>query len=173
MARRFTRRNTLALRPVHSIKNSFTSSGGLTSGVTSITIAKAVDAPAAASTPEEVNHGSTIRAMHITLDICGLGGSGVLNSFNGFLFKNPGANLTPPSPGSVGTSNEKKFVCQEWSAMIMRNQDGNPPLHWEGWYRLPRRYHRMGTDDIWQISMKVTSALTGHYYMKIIYKWFD
>ncbi len=86
-----------------------------------------------------------------------------------YLLKNPGANLTPPGVFAVGTSNEKKFVIKQWTYMAMRNQDGNPPYHWEGWIKIPKRYQRMGTDDIWQIVSGINSE-TGHMYLNAIYK---
>ena len=58
-----------------------------------------------------------------------------------------------------------------WYAMTMRNQDGNPPYHWEGWLKIPKRYQRMGTDDIWQMVVGV-SAGTGHHSVNAIYKEF-
>ncbi len=155
------------------MKNSNAASGGLTGTQVEVIVAKAVNSPQSAAAPEEVVHGSTIKALWVVIDVCGLGGTGVLNFFEGYLMKNPGANLTPPSPSSVGTSNEKKFVIKEWFGMIMRNQDGNAALHWEGWIKIPKRYQRMGTDDLWQISLKCTAALTGHFGVKFIYKWFS
>ncbi len=163
----------LSLRPVNSIKNVFSASGGLTGTNVTTTIAQAVDEPKSASGSQQVEHGSTIKAIWIVLDVCGLGGTGVLNNFEGFLMKNPGANLTPPSATSVGTSNEKKYVIKQWFGMIMRNQDGNIPLHWEGWIKLPKRYQRMGTDDTWSMNLKCTASLTGHFALQAIYKWFS
>ncbi len=105
------------------------------------------------------------------VDGCGLGGTGVLNNMDFYMFKNPGANLTPPAPISVGTSNEKKFVFKTWHFMIMRNQDGNTPFHWEGWVKIPKRYQRMGTDDLIQCVVANTATLTGHFSFMAIYKW--
>ncbi len=56
--------------------------------------------------------------------------------------------------------------------MIMRIQDGPNPYHWEGWIKLPKRYHRMGTDDLWQFSITCTSGVTGLYNLEAIYKWY-
>ncbi len=89
-----------------------------------------------------------------------------------YLMKNPGDNLTPPSPISVGSSNEKKFVFKQWRFMVMRNQDGNTPFHWEGWIRIPKRYQRMGTDDTFHFADVVTSGVTGHLSGLFIYKWY-
>ena len=109
-------------------------------------IAKAVTSPSPTN-QADVSHGCIIKAIWCSLDGCGLGGSGVLNNMDFYIIKNPGDNFTTPDPISVGTSNEKKFVFRQWRFMIMRNQEGNNPFHWEGWIRIPKRYQRMGTDD--------------------------
>jgi len=88
------------------------------------------------------------------------------------MMKNPGDNLVLPAPESVGTSNEKKFVFKQWKYMIMRNQDGNMPFHWEGWIKIPKRYQRMGTDDTLILGAECTTALTGHWSAQCIYKWY-
>lgn len=167
------RRRQSNLRPVNSIKNIFGFAGGITGTNVEVILAKAVNAPASASGPTELNHGSTINSIWLVIDVCGLGGTGVINTFEGYLIKNPGANLTLPSTSSTGTSNEKKFIIKSWFGMIMRNQDGNSPLHWEGWIKIPRIYRRMGTDDTWVFVGKCTSALTGHMSIRAIYKWFS
>ncbi len=133
-------------------------------------IAKAVDNPAT-TVNTDVAQGSVIKAVWLSIDFCGLAATGVQQSTGLYLFKNPGANLTGPSPFNVGTSNEKKFVIKEWSQMTMRNQDGNPPYHWEGWIKIPKRYQRMGTDDIWQMIYQVDSA-AGHMKIAFIYKYY-
>ncbi len=162
------------MRPViNSMKNVVGSSGGTSGSQVNKTIAKAVNSPQSAAASEEVVHGSIIKAIWIVLDICGLGGTGVLNVAEAYLFKNPGANLSPPSPTSVGTSNEKKFVIKQWFGMIMRNQDGNIPLHWEGWIKIPKRYQRMGTDDLWQVVLINSASITGHFSLQAIYKWYS
>ncbi len=158
---------------VNSMKNSLTITGSLAATPDVKNIAKAVNSPSSASAPEEVVHGSVIKAIWITLDACGLGGTGVANNLSAFLMKNPGASLTPPDPTSVGTSNEKKFVIKEWHAMIMDIRDGPNPVHWEGWIKIPKRYHRMGTDDTWIISLRSGAAVTGLYSLKVIYKWYS
>ncbi len=131
-------------------------------------IAKAVTAPSN-TVDTDCHRGGHIKAIWVSLDFCGLAASGVNQRTMVYLFKNPGASLTPPGVLAVGTSNEKKFVVKMWSAMTMRNQEGNPPYHWEGWVKLPKRYHRMGTDDLWQLVWGANSA-TGHGFANVIYK---
>ncbi len=138
-----------------------------TTTVSSI-IAKAVTAPSN-TVDTDCHRGGTIKAVWISLDMCGLAASGVNQKHIAYLIKNPGNNLTNPAPFTVGTSNEKKFVFKMWAAMTMRNQEGNPPYHWEGWVKIPKRYQRMGTDDVLTIVIGATSA-TGHAFFNVIYK---
>ncbi len=133
-------------------------------------IARAVDNPTTA-VDRDVSRGSVIKAIYINIDMCGLAGSGALQNTTTYLMKNPGSNLTPPGPRTQGTSNEKKFIIKTWDYMTMRNQDGNPPYHWEGWVKIPKRYQRMGTDDLWQMNTSCTT-LTAHFSVMAIYKWF-
>ena len=144
---------------------------GTTGTQTSVLIAKAVTTPDPTVTTD-VSHGCLIKAVYLSIDGCGLAGSGVLNSMFMYIYKNPGDNLTAPNPFNVGSSNEKKFVFREWSFMVMRNQDGNLPFHWEGWIRIPKRYHRMGTDDTLRLEVINTASATGHFKLEAIYKWY-
>ncbi len=156
---------------VTSIKNQFQNAFGITGTVQGQIFAKAVTTPSP-TVASDVAHGCIIKAVWVSLDVCGLSGTGVLNNFNAYMIKNPGNNLTLPAAQSVGTSNEKKFIFKEWSAMIMRNQDGNNPYHWEGWIKIPRRYQRMGTDDTLAVGVNCTATLTGHFKIETIYKWY-
>ncbi len=131
-------------------------------------IAKAVNSPSNTVTTD-CRHGATIKSIWISLDFCGLAATGVQQEISCYLFKNPGANLIPPGAFAVGSSNEKKFIFKQWIAMTMRNQDGNPPYHWEGWIKIPKRYQRLGTDDILQIVFGSDTS-TGHGFFQAIYK---
>ncbi len=166
------RRRSYGPRPIiNSIKNVRTFAVGTTGTATSIDLAKAVTSPSP-TVNSDVSHGCLIKAIYVNINGCGLGGTGVLNQMQIYLFKNPGANLTVPVPDSVGTSNEKKFVFRQWFFMIMRNQDGNVAFHWEGWIKIPKRYQRMGTDDKISLVVANTTALTGHFSGAAIYKWY-
>ncbi len=156
---------------INSIKNVFTQQFGITGTQTRSILAKAVTAPSP-TVANDVSHGSVIKAMWVVIDFCGTLGSGVLNVIDVFLMKNPGDNLTAPAPLTQGASNEKKFIIKTWRAMAMRNQDGNNPYHWEGWIKIPKRYQRMGTDDIWQVDVQTSAGGTGHFSVQAIYKWF-
>ncbi len=164
------RRRNYGPRPIiDSMKNVVSDSEAYTTATTTTILAKAVDSPTTA-VDRDVSRGCIIKALWISIDFCGLAATGALQTCEVFLIKNPGQNLTPPNPFTQGPSNEKKFIIKTWSAMTMRNQDGNPPYHWEGWVKLPKRYQRMGTDDRWQLNGGM-STLTGHMSVQCIYKW--
>ncbi len=131
-------------------------------------IAKAVTAPSN-TVDTDCHRGGTIKAIWVSIDLCGLGTTLALQKTIAYMMKNPGNNLTPPGVFAVGTSNEKKFVFKMWSFMTMRNSDGNPPYHWEGWIKIPKRYQRMGTDDTFSITI-ANNGETGHGYTNVIYK---
>ncbi len=167
-------RRSFGMRPViNSMKNTLVITGALSGTQVNKTIAKAVNSPSSASAPEECVHGSIIKSIWVALDVCGTGTLEVANNADIYLMKNPGASLTPPSPIAVGTSNEKKFVIKQWHAMIMSTGEGNAPIHWEGWLKIPKRYWRMGTDDLWQIVSIGTSGNTGLFSIQAIYKWYS
>ncbi len=166
MGRRFTRRRIFPT--INTEKHVLKDTIATTTTNTVKIIAKAVTAPSN-TIDSDCHRGGHIKAIYLVIDMCGLAASGVLQSHACYLMKNPGANLTPPGVFAVGTSNEKKFVIKQWFAMTMRNQEGNPPYHWEGWIKIPKLYQRMGTDDTWDIVMGCDTG-TGHGLINSIYK---
>ncbi len=164
------RRRSSNLHPVNSNKNIVYQTDSVGTALASKNIVITVDNAANTATAQ-VERGCTINAIWLSLDFCGLAATGVLQTTHVYLIKNPGTNLTLPLPGTEGGSNEKKFIFKEWNQMTMRNQDGNPPYHWEGWIKIPRVYRRMGADDVYQIAYATTSA-AGHIAFQAIYKWY-
>ncbi len=158
----------LRLVTVNSEKHVVDSTVAITSTLVNKIIAKAVTAPSN-TVDTDCHRGGHIKAIWISLDFCGLGTTLANQRTIVYLMKNPGANLTAPGVFAVGTSNEKKFVIKMWSAMTMLNSEGNPPYHWEGWIKVPKRYQRMGTDDTWQLEFGNNSE-TGHAFYNCIYK---
>ncbi len=156
-------------RPIiNSEKHIVDNAVGLTTTNTVTLIAKAVTAPSN-TVDTDCHRGGHIKAIWISIDLCGLAATGVLQKTMAYLIKNPGDNLTEPGVFAAGTSNEKKFIFKMWTQMTMRNQDGNPPYHWEGWVKIPKRYQRMGTDDTIQL-VWACDTVTAHGYHNSIYK---
>ncbi len=152
------------MKNVHEIAQS--------TGTTAINDILAISVDTAVTAADnQVQRGSTIKNVYLIFDVCGLAATGVRQITNLYLMKNDGANLTAPGPFTVGTSNEKKFIFKQWSFMTMRNQDGNPPFHWEGWIKIPKRFQRFGTDDLLHLTF-ATDTAAGHLSGQAIYKWF-
>ncbi len=166
LVRRYSRK--LRLVTINSEKHVVNGSVAITSTNVVKLVAKAVTAPSN-TVVTDCHRGGQIKAIWLSLDFCGLGTTAVNQRTAVYLIKNPGDNLTEPGAFSVGSSNEKKFVIKQWTSMTMRNQDGNPPYHWEGWIKIPKRYHRMGTDDTWQLVWG-NNTETGHGFYNAIYK---
>ncbi len=172
MPRYRTRRNRgLALRPVNSNKNIVYLESSIGVARTDNRLVTTVDNATLADL-DSVSRGSSVKAIYLSLDMCGLAGTGVLQTCTAYLMKNPGGSLTTPTPRTEGSSNEKKFIIKTWNYMTMRNQDGNPPYHWEGWVKIPKRYHRMGADDQWIITTACTTA-AAHFSVMALYKWYQ
>ncbi len=136
-------------------------------------MAKSVDA-AANLTATEVTRGSKIFKIWVEFWVEGTADVtiGTTNSIDLYIIKNPGANLTVPTPGTQGTSNEKKFVFKTWKGLIGPSRtNGQPMYNFRGWIKIPKPYQRMGADDnfslVW-ISTGV-AALVCH---QFIYKWY-
>ncbi len=166
----FGRGRGFGLRPVNSMKNVVYLEGSSGTTIQTTILANAVD-NAGLAAGADVERGCSIKNIWISLDFCGLAATGVQQTTRVYLLKNPGANLTPPTPGTEGTSNEKKFIFKSWHQMTMRNQDGNPPYHWEGWVKVPKLYQRMGSNDNISLSVATTNA-AGHISAQFLYKWY-
>ncbi len=158
---------------VDSNKNSISLLTGEIAGTnTNEIIALTVDA-AANATANEVTRGSHIYRIWLEFWVNTTVDSaiGVTNAFEMYICKNPGANLTLPTPGTVGTSNEKKFVFKEWKGLIGARTDGYPPYYWRGWIKVPKIYQRMGADDTFNL-VSLSSGVNAINCRKIVYKWF-
>ncbi len=169
--RRFFNR---APRPiVNSIKNQPNSFAAGAAGTnTFVLIAKAVNTPLS-TVATDVSQGCQIKAVWCELWFSGSQAvaEGVTTGVDAFIWKNPGANLTAPTPGSVGTSNEKKFVFKSFKGLIASRKEGFPAYTWREWLRIPKIYQRMGTDDLLQLVF-VFTGINGILCNNFIYKWY-
>ncbi len=171
----FRRRGSFGRRmmsPINSVKNIVYVSGALTTTNAVVDFIVTQDNPTTA-VATDVQRGCKISRVWLSFDMCGTFTTGALLQGVVYLMKNPGANLTPPSASTEGSSNEKKFIFWSRQAMLMRNQDGNNPYHWEGWIKIPKVYQRMGTDDTVSLVVRLVQASgTGHFSGQLIYKWY-
>jgi len=96
---------------------------------------------------------------------------GVTTLFDAYFMKNPGNNLTPPNPGTQGTSNEKRFIIKTWKGLTGARTEGYPAYHWRGWIKIPKTFQRMATDDRW-ILVARPQGVAIKTCSQAVYKWF-
>jgi len=116
-----------------------------------------------------VRNGCIIKAVYIEFWYYGLSAGNTNDIIDIYLMKNPGNNLTPPNPGTVGTSNEKKFVFRTWKGLGGNKSLGGVPYNFRGWIRIPKRYQRFGTDD--RLQLVALTPTTGNLCQQYIYKY--
>ncbi len=170
--RRMGSRPSLAI--INSEKNVVPNVTAGTAGTqVNVIIARSVNA-ADNTVVTEVTRGSHIKAIwfELTASTTTETAVGVSTLVDALIIKNPGLNLTVPVPGTVGSSNEKKFVIKIWRTLVGARTQGFPVYHWAGWIKIPKRYQRMGTDDVWQFSF-VFTGVNGLVCTNFIYKWYS
>ncbi len=158
---------------INSIKNvrSIVTAGVVATN-TIVSVSKAVNTPLS-TIQTEVSHGSKIFRIWVDFTISATAEVtiGTSNFADAYLFINPGANLTPPDPSSVGTSNEKKFVIRQWKGQIGARTQGYEPLRFRGWVKIPKIYHRQATDSLIQFVFR-SEGVASLACTLFIYKWF-
>ncbi len=162
------------MRPIiDSMKNNVSGLDAIVAGTPLILdIARAVDSAANAVT-QDVERGCKIFRIWTEFWVYPSAtiAEGTSLIFDAYIFKNPGSNLTAPSPGTTGSSNEKKFIFKEWRGLLSSRTQGGLPYTWKGWIKVPRVYQRMGTDDEIQLVVRV-DGVAATICRKHIYKWF-
>jgi len=170
MRRSFNRGPRPVINSIKNQPNSF--SAGIAGTNTFVLIAKAVNTPLS-TTATDVSQGCVIKAVWCEFWVYATENlsTTVTSGLDFYLWKNPGANLTAPSPGSVGTSNEKKFVFKSFKGLVGSRTEGSLPYYWRGWVKIPKIYQRMGTDDLLQLVFLGTGANV-LMCSNFIYKWY-
>ncbi len=157
---------------INSTKNivdEISNNGGGVNSVENIAIAKNTPDNALS---DEVSIGCKIFRIYFELSINGTVAAGVNNAVRFYIIKNPGNNLTNPNPGTTGASNEKKFIIYESMFNLGSSASGQNTANIKRWIKVPRVYHRMGTDDRWQFVLRNEAGTTSNFCTKFIYKWY-
>jgi len=166
------RRNALAsvINSNKNIRSLFTAAA--TGADTTITIATAVDS-AENTTTTQVTRGCKIFKIWCEFWISASAESavGVTTGVDAYIMKNPGSNLTPAAPGSVGSSNEKKQVFKIWKGLVGARTQGFPAYAWKGWIKVPKIYQRMGADDTFILMVRPT-GVNVIVCSNFVYKWY-
>ncbi len=158
---------------INSVKNMPNAFAAGAAGVkASVLIAKAVNTPLS-TVSTDTSQGCKIFRVWVELWISASAAAteSVTTGVDAYIYKNPGANLTSPTPDSVGTSNEKKFVFKTFKGLIASRKEGFPAYTWRGWVKIPKIYQRMGTDDLLEFVFQST-GVNCLVCVNFIYKWF-
>ncbi len=143
---RFSRRQGNSLRPINRIKHVVDNQGGAILGVnTDVTLIESSDNPSIGST-KEVNTGATVNGIYLKVEVYGTT-SGALSNIYMLVAKNPGGNLSIPTPNVVGTSDNKRFVIHQSMVMVQKVTPSNPRTLFDGVIVIPRGYRRFGPND--------------------------
>ncbi len=144
-----------------------------TAGATLITDIVDTQDSATLAVADDVQRGCIVKAVYCELwvraseDIA----VGVTTAFEAYIIKNGGNNLTPPVPGTQGTSNEKKYIFKSWKGLIgAQTASWHQPYSWKGWIKIPKIYQRFGAND----KLQLVSLSTGSNMVQctlFIYKW--
>ncbi len=161
----------MAVRPIQRIKHVVDSSATVGAGTDHpFVLAKAVDAPVLANRTECIT-GSKINGFYIRVEVASNEAIDLGAIPNAYLMvsKNPGANLTLPSPNAVGVSDNKRFVIHQEMTMIEnKGQGSNARTLFNGVVVVPKGMRRMGPNDIWNCTCLVPAlnsalCLQSHY----------
>ncbi len=140
------RGNRNSLRPINRIKHVIDQQGGALLGVNSVnTLIFATDTPSIGST-KEVMTGSTVNGIYLKVEVYATTAGALANCYM-LVAKNPGGDLTIPTPNAVGTSDIKRFVIHQEMVMLQKQVDGNPRTLFNGVIVIPRGYRRFGPAD--------------------------
>ncbi len=144
----FRRRLGSAIRPVHRIKHVVDKQGATAAGTVNTTnLIQSVDAPTIAGTAQ-VETGSTVNGIFLSVDIVNTGVTGVLANAYLSVAKNPGGNLTIPNPNLVGADDNKKYVIHQEMVMLQMVDNSNPRTLFKGVIVIPKGYRRFAINDL-------------------------
>ncbi len=162
----------MAIRPVNRIKHVVDKNATLTGGTTiheNLIVSK--DAPVLANVTECLT-GSKVNGIYLRVEVAPNETEvGAIPQVYLAIFKNPGGNLTPINPGSVGSSDDKRFVIHQEMVMLNNLQGGNPRTLFNGVVAIPKGYRRNGPNDILTVALR-SPVLNIAYCIQCHYKEF-
>ncbi len=148
----FRNRRGMSLRPVNRIKHVFDVQNAVTAGtIGTENLITSSDTPTlGASTTCET--GSTVNGIYLHVEVNATTSAALANVYLA-IAKNPGGNLTLPSPNAVGISDNKKYYIHQEMVMLQQQDGSNPRTLFNGVIRIPRGYRRNGPLDLLQLQI--------------------
>ncbi len=166
------RRSQNALRPIHSIKNIVQNVTIIAAAATELSVVLQTVDTAALATTTEVERGARVNTVYIEAWLYGNAVAGVNSPISWFLAKNPGNNLTLPTPATAGTNDNKRWIFAQGKGLVGASANGQPGYLIRGWFRIPPRMRRMGSDDRIILSVQNQTANDVNFCKLFIYKWY-
>ncbi len=161
------------LHPVNSIKKVIDSSGSLTAGSNSDTVLVNTDTSAWADGADaDVPIGCTVSSLFLSIFIF-LDQTVITDTplLEWYICKNPGNNLTMPSPGATGGNDNRRWILHEEKGLGADIGDGGGPMVFKGVIKIPPRLRRMGADDTIFVRL-LSPNYKGFFCIKSVYKFF-
>ncbi len=108
-------------------------------------LATASDTPDLANI-DEVQTGATINGIYLKVETNATTSAALPNMYM-IVYKNPGGNITGPSPNTVGANDNKRFVIHQEMIMFQQQDGSNPRTVFNGVIAIPKGYRRFGPND--------------------------
>ncbi len=172
------RRFQPSLHPVRSIKHVVDTSGAITGATATITDVVDVVADPPDGTSNACASGSTIHGIFLNVQVTPVIAAGGVDRIYMMVYKNNGANTTPPAVDAVGVSDNRRWVIHQEMLMLQSGITDNsliPRTLFKGVIKFPRNYKRNGIDDKWQVIIgHATGEVTqkSNWCIECIYKEF-
>jgi len=161
-----------ALAPIVSTKNINTGLSSVAANTTEVfAVSAAVDSATLAVT-NSVERGSKINTFFCECWIYGSAVAGINSRISWGFFKNPGGNLTAPSPSVAGIDDNKKFYFAMGTGLVGNQANGQPGYLIKGWFSVPKGYRTQGANDQIQMIIRNDTANPINICRMLIYKWY-
>ncbi len=158
-----------SLHPVHTLKHIIDKQGGLVAGTkTTEVLVNAKDSPIINTNPGDVEHGSTVNAIFLNVQVAATGTAALANVYM-YVVKNPGNQLSLVDPNVVGTSDIRKFIIHQEMIMTEKNTTAIPRTLFKGVISIPKHMRRMGIADRLQVVL-LSPGVNYDYCLQSIYK---
>ncbi len=143
-----------SLVPINRIKHVVDSSATVAAAaVTPFRIVTSDESPVLANV-EECEFGSKVNGIYLRMEVASNEAIslGAIPNVYMYFWKNPGGNLTRPTPNNVGVNDNKRFVIhQEMSMIENKGQGSNARTLFNGVIVIPKGMRRNGPNDIWEV----------------------
>ncbi len=168
----FRRRNS-GLQPINSRKNIVQEISGIAAAATeTVAIISAKDVMPSLSDTVGCTVGARVNQIYLEVWMYGAAADNVNSPITWFLWKNPGTNLTAPSPATAGISDNKKHIFAMGKGQVGNQAAGQPGYLIRGWFSVPKIMRRMGFDDEIQLVIQNSTAGVVNTCKLFIYKWY-